>query len=86
MNHAVVVPLSIPSCYEYPFCDQSKYNLAKTCSEHHYDVPYLNNVAENSPTTSSTASVQADTHTASKSSESNRSLSSFTCSCEYTND
>ncbi|XP_065201785.1 netrin receptor UNC5C isoform X2 [Planococcus citri] len=78
VNHTVVVPLSIPSCYEYPFCDQNKYNLAKTCSEHHYDVPYLNNVTGNSPTTSSTASVQADTHTTSKSSESNRSLSSFT--------
>ncbi|KAK7604346.1 hypothetical protein V9T40_005532 [Parthenolecanium corni] len=77
---AVVVPLSIPSCYEYPFCDQTKYNLAKTCSEHHYDVPYLNTVIENSPSTSSTASVHADTHATSKSSESNRSLSSFTCS------
>lgn len=82
-NHSttVVVPLSIPSCYEYPFCDKNKYNFPKTCSEHHYDVPYLNNVTENSPTTSSTASVQADLHATSKSSESNRSLSSFTCSC-----
>lgn len=80
----MVVPLSIPSCYEYPYCDQSsKYGHiggGRTCSEHHYDVPHIN--TGESPSSPSVSSVPTDAQATSKSSESNRSLSSFTCSCK----
>uniref|UniRef100_A0A1B6BY64 Netrin receptor UNC5 n=1 Tax=Clastoptera arizonana TaxID=38151 RepID=A0A1B6BY64_9HEMI len=44
LTRGVVIPLSVPSCYEYPYAETAdKYGgMQRSCSEHHYDVPHLN--------------------------------------------
>lgn len=44
LTRGVVIPLSVPSCYEYPYTEAvDKYSsgIQRSCSEHHYDVPHL---------------------------------------------
>lgn len=46
LTKGVIIPVSVPSCYEYPFSENGssgvRYEgLQRTCSEHHYDVPDL---------------------------------------------
>ncbi|XP_073992816.1 unc-5 isoform X3 [Rhodnius prolixus] len=53
LTRTVVIPLSVPACYEYPYSDAAdKYGLPRSCSEHHYDVPHLNSPPGVSPSTS----------------------------------
>lgn len=42
LTRGVVIPLPVPSCYEYPYSETAdKYAMQRSCSEHHYDVPHL---------------------------------------------
>ena len=44
LTRGAVIPLSVPSCYEYPYTEAvDKYSngIQRSCSEHHYDVPHL---------------------------------------------
>uniref|UniRef100_A0A0K8TDJ2 Netrin receptor UNC5 n=1 Tax=Lygus hesperus TaxID=30085 RepID=A0A0K8TDJ2_LYGHE len=84
LTRTVVIPLSVPACYEYPYSDAAdKYGLPRSCSEHHYDVPHLNSPPGASPSTStSTHSVESAAPQSGRDHphSSSHSLTSFSCS------
>ncbi|XP_046664969.1 netrin receptor UNC5C-like isoform X2 [Homalodisca vitripennis] len=47
LTRGAIIPVSVPSCYEYPFSESGGVGTARyegvqrSCSEHHYDVPDL---------------------------------------------
>ncbi|XP_075233698.1 unc-5 [Lycorma delicatula] len=79
LTRTVVVPLSVPPCYEYPYSDAADKYLPRSCSEHHYDVPHLNSPpGAASPSTSTHSMESSPSHK--HNSSSSHSLTSFTCS------
>lgn len=43
LTRGVVIPVAVPSCYEYPYAEtvDKCHSLQRSFSDHHYDVPHL---------------------------------------------